>query len=313
MESALYLFVLLVAVGIQTSQGELWEVSIYIDTRDYSESNDHLFMDVVGTVSNGSRLYLGNRFRNGETRQRVFNQNYGKVSHIRLYQSGKDGIRVQKVRMESVGGRMYTFRCDCWIQTDQPADDSKPSWLLKSEDCYWNDPIPHCATVVRVTCQTGKCDACVDGYHLDEGVCIGEQWEVSIYIDTRVNAQSNNQLFMDVLGTVSNDSRLYLGNNFRSGEISRKSFMLSRNIGIVNYIRLYQAGDDGLRVRKVRMESESGRMYIFRCDCWIQTDQPANDSRPSWLLQPEGRGIFYTGFHDQYLYLVKLLSWSNIY
>ncbi|XP_033730429.1 deleted in malignant brain tumors 1 protein-like, partial [Pecten maximus] len=72
--------------------------------------------------------------------------------------------------MKDGNGRMYTFQCNCWIH-----DERKSSRRLQSENCYWNDPIPNCATVVRVTCQTGTCGRCIDGYFLSDGSCIGER------------------------------------------------------------------------------------------------------------------------------------------
>ncbi|XP_069136559.1 uncharacterized protein [Argopecten irradians] len=113
--------------------GFRWVLSVYIDTRPGSESPNTLYMDVKGTKFNVSDVVLGGNFVNGETRERIYGGYLGKISNIRLYQKGSDGIYVLTVTMEADSGDLYTFICNCWIQTDEPADDSEPSWLLWPE------------------------------------------------------------------------------------------------------------------------------------------------------------------------------------
>ncbi|XP_069136556.1 uncharacterized protein [Argopecten irradians] len=264
---------------------EPWTLKLYIDNIDYSGSLDNLYMDVIGTLYNSSEINLGANFIPGETRQLRFDRDFGKVTHIRLYQPGLDGMRVTNVTLYDGHGRQYTFTCNCWIQTDQPADDSKPSWLLSTENCYWKDAIRNCANVARTTCQIGRCIKCMEGYHLDGRVCTGDQWTISVYIATMDNSGSHDALYMDVGSTGSNITEISLGNDFVKGETRQR--MYERNFGVINQIRLYQTGDDGIRVRKVTMEDIYGRVYTFVCNCWIQTDQPADDSKASWILQPE--------------------------
>ncbi|XP_021365938.1 uncharacterized protein LOC110458531 [Mizuhopecten yessoensis] len=171
MKPTLHLLFLGVVVGIQTSQGALWHVSVFIGTREYSASSDTLLLDVQGTANSLPNINLGNNFRPGEIRRIDLDGDFGKINIIRLYQTRNDGMRVQKVVLEDDNGRPYTFECNCWIQNDQPADDSKPSWTLNSLNCYWNDSIPNCAEVRRVSCQNGKCDTCNEGYILRGEVC----------------------------------------------------------------------------------------------------------------------------------------------
>ncbi|XP_060076045.1 uncharacterized protein LOC132555701 [Ylistrum balloti] len=174
METALHCVVLLLFLGVQTSRGEIWQMTIFIDTRINANSGDTLFLDVDGTLSSMREINLGNNFYRGEIRQLSINADFGEINSIRLYQTQNDGMRVRQAVLEDGNGRRYAFDCQCWIQNDQPADDSKPSWILTPQNCYWNDSIPYCTTVVRATCQIGKCEKCVDGYQLYTDGCKGK-------------------------------------------------------------------------------------------------------------------------------------------
>ncbi|XP_069134403.1 lipoxygenase homology domain-containing protein 1-like [Argopecten irradians] len=203
-------------------------------------------MDVYGPKSKVSNILLGKYIDMGETYQRRFEGYSGHVEYIRLYQEGVDGMRIVKVTMEDIYGCVYTFVCNCWIQTDQPADDSKASWILQPESF---------------------------------------KWTVYVYIDTHKYAGSKDSLYMDVYGPKWKVSNILLGKYFDMGETYQRRF--EGYSGHVEYIRLYQEGVDGMRIVKVTMEDIYGCVYTFVCNCWIQTDQPEDDSKASWILQPE--------------------------